>query len=191
MADSRVGVGNKQNELGTSLVAQWLRICIAMQGTQVWSGWGIKVPHVVAVQLLSHAWLFATPWSAARQASLSFTISWSLLKLMLTESVMHPTISSSCHPLLLLSSIFPSIRVFSNESVLHIRWPKCQSFSFSISPSNIQGWFPLGSTSLISLLSKGFSRVFSNTAVWKHQFFGSQSSFWSNCHIHTWLLEKP
>ena len=77
--------------------------------------------------------------------------------------------------LLLLSWIFPCIRVFSNESALCIRWPKY--WSFSISPVNIQGWFPLGLTGLISLLSKGFSRIFSSTTVWKHQFFGTQPFF--------------
>ena len=92
-------------------------------------------PVLGSVQSLSHVRLFATPWNAARQASLSVTNSLSLLKLMSIESVMpsnHPILS---HPLLLLPSIFPSIRVFSNESVLGIRWPKYWSFSFSISPS--------------------------------------------------------
>ena len=93
----------------------------------------------------------------------------------------HPLLS-----LLLLSSVFPSIRVFSNESVLFIRWPKYWSFSFNISPSmNIQKWFPLGLTGLISLQSKGLSRVFSYTTVQKHHFFGTQLSLWSNSHIHT------
>ena len=88
----------------------------------------------------------------------------------------HPTISSS-RPLLLLPSVFPSIRFFSSESVLRIRWPKYRSFSFSISPSvNIQDWFPLGCTGRISLQSKGLSRVFSNTTVQKHPFFGTQLS---------------
>ena len=87
-----------------------------------------------SVQLLHCVWLLATPGTAARQASLSITNSWSLLKLMSIESVMPPTIS--CRPLLPLPSIFPSIRVFSNESVFHIRWPKYWSFNFSISPSN-------------------------------------------------------
>ena len=89
-----------------------------------------------AVQLLSHVRLFATPWTAARQASWSITNSGSLLKLMSIESMMPSNHLILCHPLLLLSSIFPSIRVFSSELVLHIRWPKCRSFSFSISPSN-------------------------------------------------------
>ena len=95
-----------------------------------------------------------------------------------------------CRPLLLLPSIFPSIRVFSNESVIHIRWPKYWSFSFSIIPSNdMQYWFPLGLTGLISFQAKGLSRVF-NTTVQKHQFFSGQLFLWSNSHIHTWLLEK-
>ena len=89
-----------------------------------------------SVQLLSPVWLFATPWTAARQASLSFRNSWSLLKHMSIESVMPSNHLILCRPLLLLLSIFPSIRVFSNESALHIRWPKYWSFSFSISPSN-------------------------------------------------------
>ena len=90
---------------------------------------------VVFVQSLSHVRLFVTPWTAAHQASLSFTISWSLLKLMSIESVMSSGHLILCHPLL-LSPVFLSIRVFSNESTLCIRWPKYWSFSFSISPSN-------------------------------------------------------
>ena len=77
------------------------------------------------------------------------------------------------------------------ESVLPIRWPKCWSFSFGISLSSIQNWFPLGLTGLISLLSKGLSKFFSSTTAQKHQFSGAQPSLWSNSHIHTWLLEKP
>ena len=89
-----------------------------------------------SVQLLSHAQIFATPWTAAHQTSLSITNSQSLLKLMSIKSVIPSNHLILCRPLLLLSSIFPSIRVFSNESVLHIKWPKDWSFSFSISPSN-------------------------------------------------------
>ena len=140
---------------------------------------------------LSCVWLFATPWTAAHQAFQVFTISWSLLKLMSNDVVIPSCHLSLCCPLL-LPSIFPSIRVFSSESALPIRWPKYWSFTFSISPSmNIQGWFPLESASLVSLLSKGLSRVFSNTTVQKHQFFHAQHFLWSNSHIHTWLLEKP
>ena len=91
---------------------------------------------ISSLQSLSHVWLFATPWTAARQASLSIINSRSLLRLMSIESVMPSKHLILCLPLLLLPSIFPSIRVFSNESVLWIRWPKYWSFSFSISPSN-------------------------------------------------------
>ena len=89
-----------------------------------------------SVQSLSCVWLFGTPWTAARQASLSITNSRSLLRFMSIESVMPSNHLILCYPLLLPLSIFPSIRVFSKESVLHIRWPKYWSFSFSISPSN-------------------------------------------------------
>ena len=96
------------------------------------------------------------------------------------------------HPLLLLPLIPPSIRVFSNESTLRMRWPKYWSFSFSVSlPMNTQDWSLLGWTGWISLQSKWLSRVFCNTTVQKHQFFGAQLSSLSNSHIHTWLLEKP
>ena len=97
-----------------------------------------------------------------------------------------------CRPLLLLPSFFPSIRVFSSESALRIRWPKYWSFSFSISLSNeYSGLISLRIDWLVSLQSKGLSRVFSNTAVQKHQYFGPQLSLQSNSHIHTWPLEKP
>ena len=91
---------------------------------------------VVAVQLLSHVQLFVTPWAAACQGSLSFTISQHFLKLMSSESVIPPNHLIFCYPLVLLLSIFPNIRVFSNKSALCIRWPKYWSFSFSIGPSN-------------------------------------------------------
>ena len=145
-----------------------------------------------SVQSLSRVQLFVTPWIAACQASLSITNSRSLLKLMSIELVTPSSHLILCHPLLLLPSIPPSIRVFSNESTLRMRWPKYWSFSFSISPSkNTQGWSPLGWTGWISLQSKGVSRVSSNTTVQKHQFFGAQLSSQSISHIHTWPLEKP
>ena len=92
--------------------------------------------HWFVVQSLSCVWLVATPWTAAWQAFLSFTVSWSLLKLMSIKSMMPSNYLILCRPCLLLPSIFPSIRDFSNESALRIRWPKYCSFSFSISPSN-------------------------------------------------------
>ena len=141
---------------------------------------------VVIVQWLSHVQLFAIPWKAARQASLSLTISQTLLKLMSIESVMSSNHLILCPPPFLLPSIFPSIRVSSNESALHIRWPKYWSFSFSISPSHeYSGLISFRLTGLISLQSKGLSRVFSNTTVGKHQFFSAQPSLWSNSHLHT------
>ena len=94
------------------------------------------VSQISSVQLLSHVWLFATPWTTASQASLSITSSQNLLKLMSIELVMESNHLILCHPLLLLPSIFPNTRVFSNDSALHIRWPKYWSFSFNISPSN-------------------------------------------------------
>ena len=113
-----------------------------------------------------------------------FVISWSLLQLVSIGSVMPSNHLILCFPLLLLPSVFPSIRVSSKESTLHIRWPKYWSFSFSIIPSNeYSGLICLGLTGLISLQSKGLSRVFSSTTVQKHQFFGTQPSLWSNCHI--------
>ena len=137
-------------------------------------------------------WLFATPWTAAHQVSLSITNSQSLLKLMSIELLMPSNHLIFCRPLSLPPLIFPSIRVFSNESVLLI---SCQSFgvsaSTSVLPMNIQDQFPLGWTTWISLQSKGLSRVFSNTTVQKHQFFSTQLSSQSNSHIHTWHLEKP
>ena len=126
---------------------------------------------------LSHVGLFVTPWTAARQASLSITNSRCLLKLISIESVMPSNHLILCNPLLLLPLIFPSLRVFANESTLHIRWPNYWSFSFNISPSNEHsGLISLRMTGWISLQSKGLSRVFSSTIVQKHQFFSPQLS---------------
>ena len=134
---------------------------------------------VVIARSLSYVRLFATPRTATCQASMSFTISWSLLKLMPIESVMVMPSDQLilCHPLLLLPSIFASIRVFSTELALRIKRPKYWSFSFSISPSNeYSELIPLGLTGLISLLLKGVSRVFCSNTIWKHQLFGTQPS---------------
>ena len=145
-----------------------------------------------SVQSLSRVRLFATPWITARQASLSITNSRRSLRLTSIESVMPSSHLILCRPLLLLPPIPPSIRVFSNESTLRMRWPKYWSFSFSIIiPKKSQGWSPSEWTGWISLQSKRLSRVFSNTTVQKHQFFGVQLSSQSNSDIHTWQLEKP
>ena len=119
----------------------------------------------------------ASPWTATCQASLSITNSQSLPKLMSLESMMPSNHLILCNPLLLLPLIFPSLRVFANESTLHIRWPNYWSFSFNISPSNEHsGLISLRMTGWISLQSKGLSRVFSSTIVQKHQFFSPQLS---------------
>ena len=133
------------------------------------------------VQLLSSVWLFVIPWTASCQASLSFIISQSLLKLMSIESMPF----SSCFQYFPASGSFLMSWLFASGG---------QSIGVSASASvllmNIQCWFPFGLIGLISLQSKGLSRVFSNTTVQKHQLFSTQPSLWSNSHIHTWLLEK-
>ena len=137
----------------------------------------------VVVYLLSRVWLFATPWTAASQASLSFTISKSLLYLMSIESVTPSNHLILCRPLLLLPSIFPSIRVFSNELVLCIRWPKCWSFSFNISPSNeysglisfMMNWLDL--LAVQGTLKSLFQHHSSKTSIlWHSAFFTAQLS---------------
>ena len=139
-----------------------------------------------SVQLLSRVQLFTTPWTAARQASLSIINSQNLLKLMSIESMMPSNHLILCHPFLLLRSIFPSIKVFSDESVLPITWPKHWSFSFNITLSNEYSglisfridWLELPAVqgTLKSLLQHHSS---------KHQFFGAQLSLWFNSRIHT------
>ena len=141
--------------------------------------------HFSSVQSLNRVQLFETPRTAARQASLSITNSRSLLKLISNESVMRSNHVILCRPLLLLPSIFPSIRVFSNVSVLCIRWPKYWSFSFNISPSNEYSGLISFRMDWLDLQSKRLSRVFSSTTVQKHQFFDVQLSSQSNSHIHT------
>ena len=139
--------------------------------------------NVVAIQLLSPVWLFVTPWAAAQQASLSFTISLSLLKLMSIDAIQpsHP-LSPPAPPALSLAQhqeSFPMSWLFvSGDQGIGA------STSASVLPMNIQGWFPLGWTTLISLLSKELPRIFSITAIQKHQFFGTQPSLWSSSHMH-------
>ena len=132
------------------------------------------------------------PWIAAHQASLSFTISQSLLKLMSIEWAMPSNNLILCHPLLLLPSIFPSIRVFSIESGFHIRWPEYCSFSFSINPSSeYSGLISFRLDWLDLLAVQGTLKSLLQHHSPNHQFFGAQLSFYFNSHIHTWLLEKP
>ena len=148
---------------------------------------------VVIVQSLSCVQLFAISWTAACQAFLSFTVSWSLLKCMSIESVMLSNHLSLCCPILLL----PSTWLWKATESFPMSWffdsggqSIGASASASVLPMNIHGWFPLGLTGVI-LQFRGLSRVFSNTMVQKHQFLGAQPSSWSNSHIHSWLLERP
>ena len=136
------------------------------------------------VQSLSCVQLYTNPWTAAWQASLSYSISWSLFKLMSIESMMPSSHLILCYLLLLLPSIFPSIRVFSNESVLHIRWPKYWSFIIGLS-NEYSGlisfrinWFDL-------LAVQETLKIFYSLTVLKHQFFSAQPSLWFSSHIHT------
>ena len=146
----------------------------------------IQKKELSSVQSLSRVQLFETPWTAAYQASLSITNSRSLLKLMSIKSVMPSCHLILYHPLL-LPSIFPSIRVFSSQLVLGIRWPKYWSFSFSISPSNKYSGlisFRIGWLDLLAVQGTLKSLLQYHT-VQKHPFFGAQPSLWSSSHIHT------
>ena len=147
---------------------------------------------LVIVQSLSCVRLFRTPWTATCQASLSFTISWNLLRFMLIELVTPSNKVILCCPFSSCPQSFWAVESF----LLSWLFTSCglsigALASASVLPMNIHGWSPFGLTGLISLQSTRLSRVFSNTTVWRHQFFGSQPSLWSNSPIHTWLLEKP
>ena len=145
-----------------------------------------------SVQSLSRVRLFATPWTAAHQASLSIASSRSLLKLMSFELVMPSNHLILCHPLLLSLQSFLASGSFQMNQFFTSGGQSVEiSASESVFPMNIQDWFPLGWTGWISLQSKGLSRVFSTTTVQKYQFFSTQLSSQSNSHIHTWSLEKP
>ena len=173
---------------------------LEMQAESVWSSAPFP-PYPALTPLLQHVHCcccslpkscptLATPWTVAHQAPLSFSVSRSLLKFMSTESVMPSDHLIFCCPLLLLPSIFPSNRVFSNEWALRLRWPKYWSFSFRISPSKEYSglisfridWFDLFACPRDSQES---------SPIWNHQFFGAWSSLWSKSHICTWLLKKP
>ena len=148
-------------------------------------------PGIIFVHLLSCIWFFATSWTAACQAFLSFTNSWSLLKLLSIESMIPSNHLILCHPLLLLPSVFPSIKVFSSELALHVMWQKDWSFSFSISPSNEDSglisfrieWFDL-LTFQVTLKS-----LFQHHSS-KASFLQDSAFFMVQSHIYTWLLEK-
>ena len=133
-----------------------------------------------------------SPWTAPHQAPLSSTNSRSLIKFKSFQLVRPSNYLILCCPLLLLPSIFPSIRVFSNELAFHIRWPKYWRFSFSISPSNeYSGLISFRIDRFDILAVQVLSRVFSSTTIQIHQFFSAQTPLWSNSHIYAWLLKKP
>ena len=148
----------------------------------------ILFSHVV-VQSVSSVQLFAIPQTAARQASLSFTISSVCSNPCPLSQWGHPAISFSVVPFSSSPQSFPA-SVFSNELALCIRWPKYWSFSFNIYPSNEYSGLISFRIDWFDLLAKELSRLFSNTTIQKHQFFGTKHSLWSTSHIHTWLLEK-
>ena len=163
--------------------------------------WGLKfsihvdlifVSDISSVQLLSCVRLFVTPWITACQASLSITNSQSSLKLMSIESVMPSSHLILSHPLLLLPQSLPASKSFPMSQLF--TWGGQSTGASALAsflPKKSEDWSPSEWTGWISLQSKGLSRVFSNTSVRKHQFFGAQLSSQSNSHIHTWLLEKP
>ena len=174
-----------KHEILNSLCHGWMRHLIALV-------LNICIFMFSSVQSFSHVWLFATPWIAARQASLSITNSRSSLRLTFIDQWCHSAISSavipfsSCPLSLPASESFPMSQLFA--------WGGQStgvSASASFTPKKSQGWSPSEWTGWISLQSKGLSRVFSNTTVQKHQFFGAQPSSQFNSHIHTWPLEKP
>ena len=149
-------------------------------------------PQFSSVPLFSCVWLFVTPWTAAWQPhcpsptpgvySNTYPLSWWC----------HPTLSSPVVPFSSQLQSFPASGSFQMSQLFASGGQSIQVWASTlVIKMNIQDWFPLGLTGLISLLSKGLSRVFSNTPVQKHQFFSAQLSFWSNSHIHTWLVEKP
>ena len=168
---------------GKNKVSLFVRLCLNFKDS-------LAKPVAVVVQPLSQVQLFATPWTAACQASLSITNSQSLLKLMSITSVMPSNHLILCRPLF-PPSIFPSITAFSNESALHIRKPKDWSFSFSITPSNEYSGLISFRIDWFDLTLQRLLRVFFSTAIQKHHFLSAQLSLWCNSHIHIRLLERP
>ena len=172
--------GSSVHEIFQARVLEWGAIAFSnMHTSRIYNLIpDIHIYVVVVVQLLSRVWLFATPLTVVLQAFLSFTVSWSLLNLMSIELVMLSNHLIPCYPFHLLPSVFPSFRIFSNEKTFPVKrlfrsGGQSIGASASVLPMNIQDRFPLGGTGLISLQSKGLSRVFSRTAVGRHQFLGT------------------
>ena len=176
------------------IFVQWRKVVIftnsltASPPSEGWPVWSVCT--FVVVRSLSHVWLFATPWTTARQASLSFTIFWSLLTLTSIESVMPSHHLILCHPLFPLPSIFSSIRVFFKKSSLCIRWPKYWSFSFSISPANQYSWlisFRIGWFDLLAVQGTLKSLLQKNSlksSILQHSAFTMVQQFcWGHLHL--------
>ena len=181
------------NSRGSSQPRDWAHVsCI---GSWILYHWAIWKVHRWLASYLSHVWFFATPWTVAHQGqvSLSFTLSLSLFKLMSIVLMMPSNHLILCYTLLLLPSIFPSSRVFSNESTLCIGWPKYWSFSFSISPSNeYLGLISFRNDWLDLLAAQGTLKSLLQHHISKASIFPwAQPSWWSKSHTCTWLLEKP
>ena len=145
---------------------------------------------LIVVQLLNHVWLSVTPWTPAHQASLSFTMSGACSNSCPLSWWCHSTISSSVIPFSSCLQSFPALGSFLKSQLFSSGGQRIRA-SASVLPINIQGWFPVELTGLISMQPKGLSGVFSNMTVQNHQFFSAQLSSQSNSHIHTWPLEKP
>ena len=169
-----------------------MQIPITISSVSRDQGLQIRNHNSAIVQSLGHVWLFSTPWTAARQASFPSASPGACSNSCPLSQWCHPTISSSVIP---FSSCLQSSQHQGSFQMNQFFASGGQSIgvsaSTSVLPMNIQDWFPIRLTGLIYLQSKGLSRVFSNTTVQKHQFFGAQLSSESNSHIHTWLLEKP
>ena len=195
--ESRLAVG-REPQLLTKWKAPWSCLTEWSQRKQDGScrfSWpnflSFRASYISSIQLLSHFQLFATPWTATHQASLSITNSCSLLKLMSIKSVMPSNHLILVVPTSSCLQSFPASGSFHVSQFFALGGQSIGvSASASVLPMTIQDWFPLGWTSWISLQSKGLSWVFSNTTVQKHQFFSTQLSLWSNSHIYTWPLEK-
>ena len=163
-------------------------IQVSLIVSQIWKA-NLSLP---SVQLLSYVWLFVNPWITACQASLSITNTRSSLRLTSIESVSHPAISCSVVPFSSCPQSLPASESFRMSQLFSWGGQSTGvSALASFLPKKSQGWSPSEWTGWICLQSKGLSRVFSDTTVQKHQFFGAQPSSQSNSHIHTWLMEKP
>ena len=179
---------------GTIIVLPFKKLLPFIYILRVYDAQALASVSVLQVVVLSRSVVAnsVTPWTTACQTSLSFTISQSLLKFMSVELVVPSSHLILCRPLLLLPSIFPSIRVFPVSQVFPSGGQTTgASASASVLPMNIQRWVPSGLTGLISLLFKGLWGVFSSTTFQRNQFFGTQPALLSNPHIRTWLLENP